>query len=265
MIPWLYKKHFFDKMFLLNYNKNGGRQFFHLFGSFVYKKMKIGDSNGAPAPAESGISLSGGAPAASTGGGISLTKGEKVSLSKVALDKGISSPLDKLTVGLGWDINNFTGAAFDLDASAFLVDANEKVLGNSGFVFYGQPSDSAGSVFHSGDNKTGEGDGDDEQLKVCLSKIPAEIQKVVFTVTIYDCKTRNQNFGQVKNAFIRVVDDATNTELIRYDLTEDFSTQTALVVAEIYRHNNEWKFNPVGSGYPDDLATFCARYGVQLA
>lgn len=205
-----------------------------------------------------------GNPMGGNNGSLSLVKGEKVSLTKIALDKGITTPLDNLTVGLGWDVNAFQGAAFDLDASCFMLGANDKVPNNSFFVFYGQLQAPNGAVMHTGDNLTGEGDGDDEQLKVALSKVPAEIQKLVFAVTIYDCKTRGQNFGQVKNAFIRLVDDATSQELIRYDLTEDYSTQTALVVGELYRHNGEWKFNAVGSGYPDDLNSFCARYGVQL-
>lgn len=194
------------------------------------------------------------------GSAISLVKGEKISLSKIALDKGIK--LDNLTVGLGWDVNNFTGADFDLDASCFMLANNEKVPNNSYFVFYGQLQSPDGSVVHTGDNLTGAGDGDDEQIKVSLSKVPTEIQKLVFAVTIYDCKNRHQNFGQVKNAFIRVVDEATGTELTRFDLTEEFSTQTALIVAELYRYNGEWKFNAVGAGYPDDLSTFCSKYGV---
>lgn len=238
--------------------------------------MKIGDMNNSTPEATGSISTSGAPTAAPAGGGISLgkgsglslAKGEKISLTKAATELGVgvgtATDLDNLTVGLGWDVNNFTGLDFDLDASVFMVGANEKVVNNSGFIFYGQPTDPAGSVKHSGDNKTGIGDGDDEQIKVTLSKVPAEIQKIVFTVTIYECKTRNQNFGQVKNAFIRIVDDKTGSEIIRYDLTEDFSTQTALVVGELYRHNNEWKFNAVGGGYPDDLSSFCARYGVQL-
>ena len=218
--------------------------------------MKINGSNDTTQETGGGINLN---------KGISLSKGEKISLTKAATDLGVTGALDNLTIGLGWDVNNFTGAAFDLDASAFLVGSNEKVLNNGGFIFYGQPSDVAGSVRHTGDNKTGEGEGDDEQLKVCLSKVPTEIEKIIFTVTIYECKTRNQTFGQVKNAFIRVVDDNSGREIIRYDLSEDFSTQTALVVGELYRHNGEWKFNAVGSGFPDDLSSFCARYGVQLA
>ena len=223
--------------------------------------MKIGESSPAPAP-ETGAT--GGGISLSKGPGLSLSKGEKISLTKAATDLGVTNALDNLMVGLGWDVNNFQGAAFDLDASVFMVDGNEKVLNNSGFIFYGQPSDPAGSVVHSGDNKTGEGEGDDERIKVVLSKVPADIQKIIFTVTIYECKTRNQNFGQVKNAFIRVVDETSGQELIRYDLTEDYSTQTALVVGELYRHNGEWKFNAVGSGYPDDLNSFCNRFGVQL-
>lgn len=229
------------------------------------ENMKIGDMNNSTPATTGAISTSGAAPVApSAGGGISLVKGEKISLSKVALDKGITGGLDGITVGLGWDVNAFTGADFDLDSSVFMLGDNDKVSGNANFIFYGQPSDGAGSVVHQGDNKTGAGDGDDEQIKVTLSKVPADVKKIVFTVTIYECKARNQNFGQVKNAFIRIVDDKTGSEIIRYDLTEDFSTQTALVVGELYRHNDEWKFNAVGSGYPDDLASFCARYGVQL-
>lgn len=205
-----------------------------------------------------------GSPMGGNNGSLSLVKGEKVSLTKIALDKGITTPLDNLTVGLGWDVNAFQGAAFDLDASCFMLGANDKVPNNSFFVFYGQLQAPNGAVMHTGDNLTGEGDGDDEQLKVALSKVPAEIQKLVFAVTIYDCKTRGQNFGQVKNAFIRVVDDTSGKELVRFDLTEQFSTQTALIVGEIYRYNNEWKFNAVGGGYPDDLSTFCAKYGVQI-
>lgn len=229
------------------------------------KKMKIGDTANTT-PNSGSISLGGGmsTSGAPTSAPISLTKGEKISLSKVALDKGIAGGLDNIMVGLGWDVNNFTGAAFDLDASVFMLGANDKVLNNGGFIFYGQPKDVAGSVQHMGDNKDGAGDGDDEKINVTLSKVPADISKIVFTVTIYDCKTRGQNFGQVKNAFIRIVDANTNSEIIRYDLTEDYSTQTALVVGELYRHNGEWKFNAVGSGYPDELGEFCNRYGVVI-
>jgi tellurium resistance protein TerD len=218
--------------------------------------MNIGGPMNTPNPMMGGNNNGGGA--------ISLVKGEKVSLTKIALDKGITTPLNNLTVGLGWDVNNFTGAAFDLDASCFMLGQNDRVPNNSYFIFYGQLQAANGAVIHTGDNLTGEGDGDDEQLKVSLAKVPAEIQKLVFAVTIYDCKTRGQNFGQVKNAFIRVVDDTTGMELVRFDLTEQFSTQTALIVGEIYRYNNEWKFNAVGAGYPDDLATFCNKYGVQI-
>lgn len=240
--------------------------------------MKIGETN--TAPETTGISTSGAPanpvgvptpvaepvamPAAAPSAPISLMKGEKVSLSKIALEKGLTGGLDNLTMGLGWDVNNFTGMAFDLDASVFMLGANDKVLNNGGFIFYNQKQDVAGSVIHLGDNRDGAGDGDDEQIKVCLSKVPAEIQKIVFTITINDAQVRGQNFGQVKNAFIRIVDDKTGNEILRYDLSEDYSTQTALVVAELYRHNGEWKFNPVGSGYPDDLLSFCNRYGVVL-
>ena len=221
--------------------------------------MKIGESSPAPAP-ETGAT--GGGISLSKGPGLSLSKGEKISLTKAATDLGVTNALDNLMVGLGWDVNNFQGAAFDLDASVFMVDGNEKVLNNSGFIFYGQPSDPAGSVVHSGDNKTGEGEGDDERIKVVLSKVPADIQKIIFTVTIYECKTRNQNFGQVSNAYIRVINADTNEELLRYDLGEDYSIETAVVIAEIYKNNGEWKFNAVGAGFQGGLSALCANFGI---
>lgn len=209
-----------------------------------------------------GISLNRGTssptPAANTGGTISLSKGQKVSLSKG------NPTLDQLHVGLGWDTNRYEGGAFDLDASVFMVGENELVPNNSFFVFYGQASSPEGSVVHSGDNLTGEGSGDDESVTVSLSTVPQEVQKLVFTVTIHEAQIRRQNFGQVSNAYIRVEDKATGKELIRYDLGEDFSTETSLVVGEIYRHNGEWKFNAVGAGYNTDLASFCKKYGVKI-
>lgn len=194
---------------------------------------------------------------------VSLKKGGKVSLAKVAEDAGISGGLTKVIVGLGWDTNRYDGGAqFDLDASAFMVGENGKVLDETGFIFYGNKV--GAGIEHTGDNRTGEGDGDDEQIKVDLSAIPANISKVAFTVTIDQADVRAQNFGMVENSYIRVIDEATGTELIKYDLGEDFSVETAIVVAEIYRHNGEWKFNAVGSGFSGGLAALCGNYGIDV-
>ncbi|MBQ5319933.1 MAG: TerD family protein [Oscillospiraceae bacterium] len=191
---------------------------------------------------------------------ISLAKGQKVDLTKG------NPSLKNVMVGLGWDVNVYdSGAAFDLDAAAFMLGENGKCPTEKEFVFYGNLKHVSGSVEHQGDNLTGEGDGDDEQILVDLSKIPANVSKIAFTVTIYDCDARRQNFGQVDNAFIRIVDEATNTELVRYDLGEDFSIETAIVVGEIYRHNGEWKFNAIGSGFQGGLAALCAHYGIDVA
>ncbi len=192
--------------------------------------------------------------------GINLSKGQKVDLTK-------GNPgLKNIMVGLGWDVNAFdSGADFDLDAAAFLIGANGKCPTEKEFVFYGNLEHSSGAVKHMGDNLTGEGEGDDEQIQIDLSLIPAEIEKVAFTVTIYDADKRKQNFGQVSNAYIRIVDEATNTELIRYDLGEDFSIETAVVVGEMYRNNGEWKFNAIGSGFQGGLAALCGHYGIDAA
>ena len=190
---------------------------------------------------------------------VNLSKGQKVDLTKT------NPGLSKITVGLGWDVNRYDGGSdFDLDASAFLLGANGKVTSDADFVFYGNQQHSSGSVIYGGDNRTGEGEGDDEQIKIDLKSIPANIEKVDFTVTIYDADTRRQNFGQVNNAYVRIVDDATGAELIRYDLEEDFSIETALVVGEIYRHNGEWKFNAIGSGFQGGLEALCLNYGVNV-
>ena len=191
---------------------------------------------------------------------ISLKKGQKVSLTK-------DNPgLKKVVVGLGWDVNAFdTGGDFDLDAAAFLLGDSGKVADSDDFVFYRNLTHSSGSVVHQGDNLTGIGDGDDEQIKVDLSKVPDSVTKIAFTVTIYEAEQRRQNFGQVSNAFIRIVDETTNTELIRYDLGEDFSIETAVVVGELYRHNGEWKFNAIGSGFQGGLAALCGHYGIEVA
>ena len=190
---------------------------------------------------------------------VSLSKGQKVDLTK-------GNPgLSKLMIGLGWDTNRYDGGAdFDLDAAAFLVGGNGKVASDGDFVFYGNLKHASGGVVHTGDNLTGEGDGDDEQIKVDLSKVPEAVEKIDFTVTIYEAEERRQNFGQVSNAFIRIVDESSNTELIRYDLGEDFSIETAVVVGELYRHNGEWKFNAVGSGFQGGLQALCQNFGVNV-
>ena len=187
---------------------------------------------------------------------INLAKGQKVDLTKG--NPGLKSVM----VGLGWDVNTFnTGADFDLDASAFLLGANAKCPTEKEFVFYGNLAHASESVIHQGDNLTGEGEGDDEQILVDLSKVPASIERIAFTVTIYDAEARKQNFGQVSNAFIRLVDNSNGTELIRYDLGEDFSIETAIVVGELYRKDGEWKFNAVGQGTPDDgISQLAQRY-----
>lgn len=190
---------------------------------------------------------------------INLFKGQKVNLTK-------DNPgLSKILVGLGWDINKYDGgSAFDLDAEAFLTAPNGKVTDDSDFVFYGNLQHSSGAVQHMGDNRTGIGEGDDEQIRIDLSKIPAGIEKIAFTVTIYDAEARKQNFGQVSNAFIRIYDEANGKELIRYDLGEDFSLETAVVVGELYRQGAEWKFNAVGSGFKGGLKALCQNYGVNI-
>lgn len=190
---------------------------------------------------------------------ISLKKGQKVDLTKT------NPGLKEILVGLGWDTNRYDGGKdFDLDTSIFLLGASGKVNSDEDFVFYGNLKHVSGSVEHLGDNLTGEGSGDDEQIKIDLSKVPANVEKIDFTVTIYEADTRNQNFGQVENAFIRVVNSATGEELIRYDLSEDFSVETAVIVGELYRNKGEWKFNAVGSGFEGGLAALGRNFGVSL-
>ena len=191
---------------------------------------------------------------------INLSKGQKVDLTKG------NASLKHIMVGLGWDVNAFdSGADFDLDASAFMCGANGKCPTEKEFVFYGNLEHPSGAVKHQGDNLTGEGDGDDEQIFVDLKAIPESVDKIAVTVTIYEAQERRQNFGQVSNAYIRIVDEVTNQELIRYDLGEDFSIETAIVVGELYRHNGEWKFNAIGSGFQGGLAALCGHYGIQVA
>ena len=190
---------------------------------------------------------------------VSLKKGQKVDLTK-------GNPnLTKVLIGLGWDVNRYDGGKdFDLDAAAFLLGGTGKVRDDNDFVFYNHLKHESGSVEHMGDNLTGEGEGDDEQIKVDLSKVPMDVQKIDFTVTIYEATERHQSFGQVENAYIRVVDDATGKELIRYDLGEDFSIETAVVVGELYRHGGEWKFNAIGAGFEGGLASLGKNYGVNV-
>ena len=190
---------------------------------------------------------------------INLQKGQNVDLTKG------NPSLKKIMVGLGWDVNIYdSGADFDLDAAAFMVGENGKCPTEKEFVFYGNLTHASESVKHMGDNLTGEGEGDDEQIEVDLTKVPANVSKIVFTVTIYDADVRRQNFGQVSNAFIRIVDESTDQELIRYDLGEDFSIETAVVVGELYRHGGGWKFNAIGSGFQGGLAALCANFGVDV-
>jgi tellurium resistance protein TerD len=189
---------------------------------------------------------------------VSLTKGGNVSLTKIA------PQLSQVSVGLGWDTRTTTGADFDLDASALLCGADGKVKSDEYFVFFNNLKSPEGSVEHLGDNLTGEGEGDDEVVNVDLSLVPEDVQKVVFPVSIYDADTRSQSFGQVINAFIRVVDRSNGTELARYDLTEDASTETAMVFGELYRNAGEWKFRAIGQGYASGLAGIARDYGVRL-
>lgn len=190
--------------------------------------------------------------------GVSLSKGGNVSLSKEA------PGLTAINIGLGWDTNTFSGGEFDLDASAILVGANGKVVSDKHFVFFNNLTSPDGSVQHTGDNLTGEGDGDDEVIKADLNSIPAEVEKIVVVVSIYDADSRNQNFGAVRNAFIRVVNQNGGTEIARYDLTEDASVETAMVFGEVYRSNGEWKFKAVGQGYASGLVGIASDFGVNV-
>ncbi|MBR2774805.1 MAG: TerD family protein [Selenomonadaceae bacterium] len=190
---------------------------------------------------------------------ISLKKGQKVDLTKT------NPGLKNILIGLGWDTNKYDGGKdFDLDASVFLLNGTGKVNSDADFVFYGNLKHVSGAVEHLGDNLTGAGEGDDEQIKIDLSKVPDNVEKIDFTVTIYEAEERKQNFGQVENAFIRVVNEATGEELIRYDLGEDFSIETAVVIGELYRNKGEWKFNAIGSGFSGGLASLGKNYGVDV-
>lgn len=193
--------------------------------------------------------------------GVNLSKGQRISL-----DKGMTMAL----VGLGWDTNRYDGGFdFDLDACAFMLGENGKVRKDEDFIFYGNLESADGSVRHTGDNRTGDGDGDDEVIILDLTKVPADVKKIAITVTIYDAPVRRQNFGQVSNAYVRVArmngeNDMVGTEELRFDLVEEFSIETALVVCEIYRNGNDWKFNAVGAGYSGGLEALCRSYGVNV-
>ena len=192
---------------------------------------------------------------------VNLRKGERVNL-----EKGMTMAL----VGLGWDVNQYDGAAdFDLDASAFMLGKNGKVRKDEDFIFYGNLKSADGSVRHTGDNLTGAGDGDDEVLIIDFTKVPADVEKIAITVTIYEAPERRQNFGQVSNAYVRVArmagpEDMVGTEVLKFDLMEEFSIETALVVCEIYRNGADWKFNAVGAGYQGGLEALCKSYGVNV-
>jgi tellurium resistance protein TerD len=189
---------------------------------------------------------------------VSLSKGGNVSLSKEV------PGLQAVLVGLGWDVRTTTGADFDLDASALMVGTSGKILSDQYFIFFNNLTSPDGSVQHTGDNLTGEGEGDDEAIKVNLVGVPAEVDKIVVTVSIYDAESRQQSFGQVRNAFIRVVNQADNREITRYDLSEDASTETAMIFGELYRSGNEWKFRAVGQGYSTGLAGIARDFGVNV-
>ena len=190
--------------------------------------------------------------------GVTLAKGGNVSLSKAAPN------LTKVAVGLGWDARSTSGADFDLDASALVPGPERKVLSDLHFVFYNNLRSPDGSIEHTGDNLTGEGDGDDEVINVDLPAVPPNVTNIFFPVSIHDADARLQSFGQVTNAYIRVVDLSNGSELARYDLSEDASTETAMLFGELYRHNGEWKFRAVGQGYASGLAGIARDYGVNI-
>lgn len=189
---------------------------------------------------------------------ISLQKGGNVNLSKEA------PSMSKMTVGLGWDVRATDGADFDLDASAFLLNESGKVRSDADFIFYNQSKSADGSVQHMGDNRTGAGDGDDEQINIDLSKVPADVAKIAVCVTIHEADVRRQNFGMVSSAYIRCVNADSNSEVAKYDLSEDASTETAMIFGEIYRHNGDWKFKAIGQGFAGGLGPLAKNFGVNV-
>ncbi|MEJ7702744.1 MAG: TerD family protein [Geodermatophilaceae bacterium] len=192
--------------------------------------------------------------------GVNLVKGGNISLTKQAGSAGLSA----VVVGLGWDVRSTTGQDFDLDSSAIACSAAGRAVDDKHFVFYGNLATPDGSIRHSGDNLTGEGVGDDEQITVDLSTLTAQTERIVFPVSIYDADARNHNFGQVRNAFIRVVNSADGSELARYDLTEDASVETAMIFGELYRNGPEWKFRATGQGYASGLRGIAQDYGLNV-
>ena len=191
--------------------------------------------------------------------GIMLKKGQKIDLTKG------NKSLKKILVGLGWDTNKYDGGYdFDLDAAAFCCGDDDKVHEDLDFIFYNNLKHETGAIEHLGDNLTGEGEGDDEQILVDLSLIPSRITRINFTVTIHEADERGQNFGLVSNAYVRVLNQENDEELLRYDLGEDFSVETAIVVAQLYKHNGEWKFNAIGSGFAGGLAALCRNFGLNV-
>ncbi|MGY3564903.1 TerD family protein [Sinomonas sp. RB5] len=190
--------------------------------------------------------------------GLTLSKGGNLSLTKT--DPGLT----KAIVGLGWDPRTTTGDAFDLDASALLVGANGKVRSDADFIFYNQKQTPDGSVTHLGDNRTGEGEGDDEQIQVELTKVAADVERIVVVVSIDQAESRRQNFGMVRSAYCRIVNEGTNAEVVRYDLSEDAASETCMIFAELYRNASEWKFKAVGQGYASGLAGVATDFGVNL-
>ncbi|WP_010289989.1 TerD family protein [Kurthia massiliensis] len=190
---------------------------------------------------------------------IQLSKGQRIDLTKD------NPALSNIIIGLGWDVKSYDGGQdYDLDASAFLLNSEGKCRQDLDFIFYNNLQSTDGSVVHTGDNRTGEGDGDDEQIKVDLSKVPADVDKIAITVTIHDAEARNQNFGQISNAFARLVDENTGQEVLHFDLGEDFSIETAVVFCELYRHGGDWKFNAVGAGFQGGLAALVNAYGLSV-
>ncbi|HMJ77171.1 MAG TPA: TerD family protein [Iamia sp.] len=190
--------------------------------------------------------------------GVSLNKGGNVSLSKEA------PGLSRILIGLGWDTRATDGADYDLDASLFMLNAEGRVRADSDFIFYNNLKSTDGSVEHTGDNLTGEGEGDDEAIKVTVTQVPPDVDKLVVAVTIHDAQARGQNFGQVENAFMRIVNDENAVEIARYDLSEDASTETAMIFGEVYRHGDEWKFRAVGQGYTGGLGPLAQSYGINV-
>ena len=190
---------------------------------------------------------------------IVLTKGQKVDLTKG------NASLKKVLIGLGWDTNKYDGGHdFDLDAVAFCCGEDEKVHNEADMIFYNNLKHGSGAIEHLGDSLTGEGDGDDEQILIDLALIPENISKIDFTVTIHEATERNQNFGQVSNSYVRVANSDTKEELIKYDLGEDFSIETAIVIAQLYRNGSEWKFNAIGSGFQGGLEALCKNFGLNV-